>query len=89
VTRLARTGIKPMLMIDGPPPLWGSGNPRRGNPRYRPSAPAFANFAAAVAKRYGADVDDYILWNEPNMPLWVQPQADCGKKRCTPVSPNV
>ena len=89
VDRLVRAGIKPMLMIDGPPPLWASGNPGRGNARYRPSAPAFANFASAVARRYGANVDQYILWNEPNLPLWLQPQADCGKRRCTPVSPNV
>jgi hypothetical protein len=87
--RLARVGIKPMLMIDGPPPLWASGNPARRIPRYRPSAPAFANFAAAVARRYGASVQDYILWNEPNLPLWIRPQADCGKHRCTPVAPNV
>ena len=40
-------------------------------------------------RRYGADVDQYILWNEPNLPVWMQPQADCGKQRCTPVSPNV
>jgi Glycosyl hydrolase family 79 C-terminal beta domain len=89
MARLARVGIKPILMIDGPPPLWGSGNPSKGNPRYRPSAAAYANFAAAVATRYGGAVDEYILWNEPNLPLWLQPQADCGKKRCTPVSPNV
>ena len=89
VARLQRVGIKPMLMIDGPPPLWGSGNPGRGNPRYRPSPPAFANFAAAVAQRYGDRVDEYVLWNEPNLPLWLQPQAACGKKRCTPVSPGI
>jgi hypothetical protein len=89
VDRLQRAGIKPLLMLDGPPPLWGSGNPARGNPRYRPSAPAFANFAAAAAQRYGASVDDYILWNEPNLPLWIQPQAQCGKHNCTPVSPSV
>src|SRR6185312_17359138 len=89
MARLARVGIKPMLMLDGPPPLWGSGNPSRGNPRYRPSAPAFANFATAVARRYGNAVDQYILWNEPNLPVWLQPQADCGKKNCTPISPNV
>ena len=35
-------------MLDGPPPLWASGNPSLGNPRYRPSAPAFGAFAAAV-----------------------------------------
>ena len=66
-----------------------SGNPQRGNPRYRPSAPAFANFATAVAGRFGAAVDEYILWNEPNLPVWMQPQADCGVHRCTPVSPSV
>jgi hypothetical protein len=89
MARLARVGMTPMLMLDGPPPLWASGNPARRNPRYRPSAPAFANFAAAVAKRYGGAVNQYILWNEPNLPVWLQPQADCGKSRCTPVSPNV
>ena len=89
VDRLTRAGIKPILMLDGPPPLWASGNPARSNPRYRPSAPAFANFATAAAGRYGDRVDQYILWNEPNLPVWMQPQADCGKKRCTPVSPNV
>jgi hypothetical protein len=89
MARLARVGITPMLMLDGPPPLWASGNPQRRNPRYRPSAPAFANFAAAVARRYGGAVDQYILWNEPNLPLWLQPQADCGKRRCSLVSPNV
>ena len=89
VQRLQRAGIEPMLMIDGPPPLWGSGNPKRGNPRYRPSPPVFANFAFAVAQRYGPLVRDYILWNEPNLPLWLQPQAQCGKHNCTPVSPSV
>ena len=89
VDRLVKAGIKPMLMLDGPPPLWGSGNPQRGNPRYRPSAPAFANFVTAVAGRFGAAVDEYILWNEPNLPVWMQPQADCGVHRCTPVSPSV
>src|SRR3954464_161427 len=87
--RLARVGIKPMLMIDGPPPLWASGNPARRIPRYRPSAPAFANFASAVARRYGASGGDYSLGNEPNLPLWIRPQADCGKHRCTPVASNV
>ena len=86
VDRLVDAGIKPILMLDGPPPLWASGNPSRGNPRYKPSAPAFGAFAAAVAQRYGARVDRYILWNEPNLPLWIQPQAKCGKRRCSPSS---
>jgi hypothetical protein len=89
VERLTRAGIKPILMIDGPPPLWASGNPRRRNPRYRPSATAFARFAFAVASRYGSATDEYILWNEPNLPVWIQPQATCGRRLCTPVSPNI
>jgi hypothetical protein len=86
VARLVKAGIQPILMLDGPPPLWGSGNPRLGNPRYKPSAPAFGAFASAVARRYGDRVHRYILWNEPNLPLWIQPQATCGKKRCSPAA---
>ena len=86
VDRLAAAGIEPILMLDGPPPLWASGNPSLGNPRYRPSAPAFGAFAAAAAQRYGTRADHYILWNEPNLPLWIQPQANCGRKRCSPAS---
>jgi hypothetical protein len=51
VDRLVGAGIEPILMLDGPPPLWASGNPSLGNPRYRPSAPAFGAFAAAAAQR--------------------------------------
>ena len=89
IARLSRVGIKPILMIDGPPPLWASGNSGRRNPRYRPSATAFARFAFAVASRYASAADEYILWNEPNLPVWIQPQATCGERRCTPISPNV
>jgi hypothetical protein len=89
MVRLTRVGIKPILMMDGPPPLWASGNPARRNPRYRPSATAFANFAFAVASRYAAAADEYILWNEPNLPVWIQPQATCGERLCTPASPNI
>src|SRR4051794_41557241 len=51
--------------------LWASFNPGVGNPRYRPVAWQFGAFTAAVAQRYGADVQEYILWNEPNLPLWL------------------
>ena len=32
VERLVRAGIKPILMLDGPPPLWASGNPGARQP---------------------------------------------------------
>jgi hypothetical protein len=87
VDRVVAAGIEPILMIDGPPPLWASAAPYAGNPRYRPRATAFGPFATAVARRYGDRVDQYILWNEPNLPLWLQPQATCVvEKHCSPVS---
>ena len=88
VQMLADAGIQPLLMLDGPPPLWATSKPRIGNPRYQPSAWHFGKFAAAVAARYGHLVDEYILWNEPNLPVWLQPQALCKGRSCTPVSPH-
>jgi hypothetical protein len=34
------------------------------------NASDFADFATAVAKRYGARVSNWQLWNEPNLPLF-------------------
>ncbi|HEY3189992.1 MAG TPA: glycosyl hydrolase family protein, partial [Solirubrobacteraceae bacterium] len=86
VGRLVGAGIRPILMIDGPAPLWASSQPALGNQRYRPVGAQYAAFASAVAQRYGRDVQEYILWNEPNLPLWLQPQATCVKRVCTPAS---
>jgi hypothetical protein len=58
-------------------------------PRVRPSKTKFAAFAGSVAARYGPDVDRYIIWNEPNLPSWLQPQARCSRGRCTPVAPHL
>jgi hypothetical protein len=87
--RVRGAGIKVMLTITGPGPVWTSRSPGRGNPRYTPDPARYAAFATAVASRYGADVDRYILWNEPNLPSWLQPQARCADRRCTPVAPHL
>jgi len=79
--------IRPMLAITGSGPLWSSAEPARGNARYLPSAAKFGDFALAVARRYGARVQRYLIWNEPNQPAWLQPQFSCHGTRCTPVSP--
>ncbi len=89
VRRLDRAGIEPILMVNGPPPLWASSEPGLQNVRWQPQAWRFGEFAAAVAARFGSVADEYILWNEPNLPLWLQPQARCVKRSCTPVSPHV
>jgi hypothetical protein len=84
-------GLEPMLTVTGSGPLWGTSDPGRGSERYKPHPGRFGQFAAAVARRYAGRVDRYLIWNEPNQPLWLQPQSDCprGGRRCTPVAPHV
>jgi hypothetical protein len=89
IDRVQGAGMHVILTVTGPGPLWSSTAPSRGNPRYRPRPSAYADFAAAVAERYGDTVDDYVLYNEPNLPAWLQPQSACSHGRCTPVSPHV
>jgi hypothetical protein len=62
-------GMRVMLTVTGPGPVWTSREPRRGTGRFRPDAREFGRFARAVATRYGDDVDRYLIWNEPNLNL--------------------
>ncbi|MGZ4270017.1 MAG: hypothetical protein ACXVSX_12485 [Solirubrobacteraceae bacterium] len=88
--RLATAGgLHPIVSVTGPGPLWASASPSRGQARYKPRPDLFGQFAAAVARRYGAVVDTYVLWNEPNLPLWLQPQNTCSGRRCTPYAPHL
>jgi hypothetical protein len=82
-------GMSVTLSVTGPGPLWGTANPAAGNARLRPLPDLFARFARAVAARYGTRVDRYIVWNEPNLPLWLQPQFTCRGRTCTPASPHL
>lgn len=77
------------LVVSGPGPLWASAEPGRRQVRYKPRPDLFARFASAVARRYGGAVDRYVIWNEPNFPLWLQPQFTCKGSRCTPYAPHL
>ncbi|HEY3186373.1 MAG TPA: hypothetical protein VGJ70_02785 [Solirubrobacteraceae bacterium] len=84
--RLVRgAGLRVMLAITGPGPVWSSADPSRHDGRFKPSPAHFRAFATAVATRYGADVDRYLIWNEPNQPLWLTPQRFEGR----PYSPHL
>ena len=75
--RLVRAGgLQVMLAITGPGPVWSSSDPTRHDGRYKPSPSHFRAFATAVATRYGAEVDRYLIWNEPNQPLWLTPYRE-------------
>jgi hypothetical protein len=88
LTRAA--GMRVMLSVTGPGPLWTSRAPQRRNPLYKPSPPLFAKFARAVATRYGDRVDRYMIWNEPNVGGWLEPQQTCVARRvCFPASPHI
>ena len=82
-------GMTATLSITGPGPLWATASPAAGNPRLRPLPTLYGRFARAVALRYGAAVDRYVLWNEPNLPLWLQPQFTCRGRVCTPYAPHL
>jgi hypothetical protein len=81
-------GFRVMVTVTGWGPVWGSEYPIKGNGRFKPSPSLFADFSRAVATRYGGMVDRYILFNEPNTTLWLQPQSQCVRSRCTPYAPH-
>ena len=86
----AGAGLKVYLTITGSGPLWAMSSPSNGsNGRRNPSPTKYAQFAEAVAERYGSQVSDYILYNEPNQTLWLQDQSTCRKGKCVPHAPHV
>jgi hypothetical protein len=93
ISTVVSAGLKPMLTVTGPGPVWASSSPRKHSIYYKPKAKEFARFATAAAKRYGSVVDRYLVYNEPNQKGWLQPQWSCHKRHrhrvCSPVSPNV
>ncbi|MEX2193991.1 MAG: cellulase family glycosylhydrolase [Thermoleophilaceae bacterium] len=67
-------GLKLLISITTPGPVWASESPRRKNPVWKPKPVEFARFAQALATRYADRVDMYALMNEPNQGAWLQPQ---------------
>lgn len=65
-------GLKLLLTVSGPVPMWAT-KARRDHVT-RPSATRFGRFTEAVGRRYGAIVDAYAIWNEPNHPQFLRPQ---------------
>ncbi len=88
VDLLTAQGIEPILNVTGYIPFWGSLEPSMRRNRYKPDPQQFAVFAKAVAERYNGRVKRFIVWNEPNLPDWLQPQNSCRGKKCTPSAPH-
>ena len=79
-------GIRIMVTISTPAPIWATGRTARPNPLWKPSPAEFGDFTAAVVGRYAPLVDHWGISNEPNQANWLQPQTD---KRGNPVSPHL
>ena len=66
---LRRYGLTPVLTLVGTPG-WANGG---RSPNFAPPRPRhFSAFARAAAKRYPW-VHYWLIWNEPNKPLWLKP----------------
>jgi len=66
---LRRFGLTPVLTLVGTPP-WANGG---RSPAYAPPRPRdFRAFARAAATRYPW-VRYWLIWNEPNLRLWLRP----------------
>lgn len=82
-------GLKVMLTLTGPGPLWSSQDPEKHNRNWKPDPKAYADFAKAAATRYKSEVDRYLIWNEPNQKGWLQPQWERVSGKYQPVSPHI
>jgi hypothetical protein len=67
--------LKILGLITGPAPIWAqtlgfnwaaTGNPPR-------SASTYGNIARVIAQRYGARINTWEIWNEPNLPHFFSP----------------
>ncbi|MFC5061704.1 endo-1,4-beta-xylanase [Actinomycetospora atypica] len=71
----ARTGGLSVIGLLGYTPAWA--RPSGTTARRPPTNPAdMASFATAVAKRYGAGIDVWEVWNEPNLASAWNPAPD-------------
>jgi hypothetical protein len=81
IVRARDLGFRIILTVTGDAPRWATegGLGTGSNVNYRPSAGEYANFAAAVAKRYSGiyaglpAVFYYTIWNEPNHRQFIKP----------------
>jgi hypothetical protein len=76
VTSAFRHGLRVMVSISTPHPVWASAEPARDNPVWKPRRADFADFSEAVVRRYAPLVDHWGIANEPNNRFWLQPQSD-------------
>jgi len=81
-------GLRIMLTVNQSGPRWASTQPRVNVKSWKPSPRRYAQFATALARRYGARVDRYLVGSEPNQRVFLAPQFTCAGRRCTASAPH-
>jgi hypothetical protein len=76
VTSAARHGLRVMVSISTPAPLWATAPSDEPNKVLRPNPAEFGAFTQALVQRYAPLVDHWAISNEPNQGVWLQPQSD-------------
>jgi hypothetical protein len=88
ISIVRQNGMGVNLTINQCGPRWASLQPAVAAPCWRPSPTLFAQFAAAVGRRYGGQIARVLLGSEPNQRQFLAPQFTCRGRRCTPDSPH-
>ncbi|MBJ7331742.1 MAG: family 1 glycosylhydrolase [Solirubrobacteraceae bacterium] len=70
-------GWSVLVTLSSPVPKWATAAKR--DTVTRPSAAEFRQFATAVGRKYGDQIDTWSVWNEPNLPDFLRPQISRGK----------
>ena len=72
-------GFRVIAYLAPEAPRWATAARERvtaQNVNTRPDPQAFGDFAEAVARRYGEQVEWFSIWNEPNHVLFLKPQRE-------------
>jgi hypothetical protein len=77
VDSIQRRKMTVQLTLTGPVPKWAT--KRKKGKVNDPNAELFGRWVRAVATRYGARVNLWSIWNEPNHPEFLGPQYKNGK----------
>jgi hypothetical protein len=80
-------GMGVNLTINQCNPRWASDEPSVDQHCWRPNPQLFAQFAGAVARRYGGSIHLILLGSEPNQASFLQPQFVCSGG-CVAEAPN-
>jgi hypothetical protein len=89
IARVRANGMRVMLTIHQFNPRWASTQPSRNRLGWKPNPRLYAQWASALAQRYGNVIDRYELGNEANQKVFLQPQTECRGRRCERSAANI